>query len=198
MSAFDESYFNTGNYSNYLEREDRYVRLAKDVVGLYGSINLIHPDDSILDYGCATGFLLNGMHQQGFVNTYGYDISKWAVSKISSEHEIINLNKRNIFDHCFCLDVLEHMTDEDIISVFANFITSSILTVRIPVSLDGKQFYLSQSRLDKTHINCKKKQEWIHFLESLGYELLFTLNLSQIYDSSGVFCATFRGIHDGL
>jgi hypothetical protein len=198
MSVFDESYFNSGNYFNYLEREDRYIRLAKDIAGLYHSINLIHPNDSILDYGCATGFLLNGLHQQGLCNTYGYDISEWAKSKIKPEHKMIELNQRHIFDHCFCLDVLEHMTDEDIKSVFTQFVTSSVLTVRMPVSLDGKRFHLAQSRLDKTHINCKKRGECIDFLGLLGYELLFTLNLSQIYDSDGVFCATFKGARDGL
>lgn len=198
MSAFEESYFNTGNYFNYLERQDRYERLAKDISKLYSDTNLISPRDKILDYGCATGFLMNGLHKQGFCNTYGYDISKWATSKIKPEHKIIELNQRQVFDHCFCLDVLEHMTDEDIKSVFTKSFMSSVLTVRIPVSLDGEKFHLSQSLADKTHINCKRKQGWIELLGSLGYDLLFTLNLSQIYDSDGVFCAALKRRYNGL
>jgi|TARA_R110000744_G_scaffold238416_1_gene355896 hypothetical protein len=197
MNPFDEKYFTSGNYVDYLSRQGRYEKLAQDMLTLYNSINLISPHDDILDYGCATGLLLNGLHKHGFCNTHGYDISEWALSKVRSEHRILELNKKQSFDHCFCLDVLEHMTDQEIKFTFSK-LTAFILTVRIPCSLDGKGFHLAPSRADKTHINCKTREEWINFLGLLDYELLFTLNLSQIYDSDGVFCATFKGARNGL
>lgn len=197
MNPFDEEYFASGNYVDYLERQGRYEKLAEDILSLYNSINLIAPHDSILDYGCATGFLLNGLHKQGFCNTHGYDISEWALSRVQPEHQIIELNEKQAFDHCFCLDVLEHMTDQEIKFTFSK-LTAFILTVRIPCSLDGKKFHLAPSRADETHINCKTREEWTNLLGLLGYELMFTLNLAQIYDSDGVFCATFKGVRNGL
>ena len=67
----------------------------------------------------------------------------------------------------------------------------NVLIVRIPCSTNDKDFHLEISKKDKTHINCKTKKNWIKFLNKLGYSLIGTLNLKQIYDSDGVFCGLF-------
>ena len=34
LNAFDESYYKTVNYIDFLQRKDRYVKLAEDIDGL--------------------------------------------------------------------------------------------------------------------------------------------------------------------
>ena len=52
-----------------------------------------------------------------------------------------------------------------------NEINSNIILVRIPCSLEGqKDFYLEISRADKTHINCKSKNQWIDFFKKIGFK----------------------------
>lgn len=191
-NPYNENYFNSGNYIGYLERSERYNKLAQEIVELFQSIKFIDNEKSILDYGCATGFLLDGFYNLGLNKTSGYDISEWALSNIDrTKHKIITLAEKQSFDIGFFLDVLEHISDEDITSAL-NKISVRKMVVRIPCSIDGETFLLPQSKRDKTHINCKTKEGWIKFLDGLGYELVFCLNLKQIYDSDGVFCACFR------
>lgn len=191
QEIYDENYFTSNNYVDYLNRAERYHKLAEELVELYTSINLIHKTDTILDYGCAVGFLLDGLAILGFDKTYGYDISSWALSHLNTQHTLIGKDSNHVFDWGFFLDVLEHMEDLEIRQVF-NRLRFSLITIRIPCSIDGQTFYLHQSRKDETHINCKTSEDWTKLLNQCGYDQLFTLNLKQIYNSAGVFCACFR------
>ena len=192
-NLYDENYFNSGNYiGGYLGRSERYKRLSEEIYFLLRDVFLLDKDDNILDYGCAAGLLLDGFKELGFEKTFGYDISEWALDQVDKDsHHIIELEEKQKFEMAFFLDVLEHMTDSDICDVF-NKLNFEKFIVRIPCSTDGKTFHLPQSRLDKTHINCKIKKDWIALFDKLGYELVFRFNLHQIYDTDGVFCALFK------
>ena len=188
---YNEKYYKTGNYKNYLSKQKRYEKTAEELVHLLKQLKLDNKSIRILDYGCATGFLLDGFFKLGFKNTHGYDISEWALSKVGNHHNLISLHKKNYFDITTMLDVLEHMTDEQIYKAFDS-IKTNMLIVRIPVSTDfGKSFHLEVSRADPTHINCKQKQDWIELLDNNNYQFIFELNLNSIYSTDGVFCAIF-------
>lgn len=186
---YDEKYFSTLNYTNYLTRQDRYLKTAKELTELLSSISLINKEAFILDFGCSVGFLLDGLKSLGYTYCSGYDISKWASSIATKKgHELITFeHKYYTRDVVFCLDVLEHMTDEEIEEAF-NKIDTPTLVLRIPCSEDGKDFHLEVSRRDKTHINCKTKNKWETLLKQLGFKTFLTLNLLTIYDSPGVMC----------
>lgn len=191
-NPFTEEYFHSNNYKDYLFKRDRYLKMANELNEFFTKIKIsLKGDTKILDYGCAVGFLLDGLSECGAKNLNGYDISEWALSQINKKHNIIDISKPNNFDVMFCLDVLEHMNDEKIIDVFSN-IQSNILIVRIPCALEGQSdFHLEISKVDKTHINCKSKKQWIKFITQFGYDHFIKLNLNTIYDSDGVFCAAF-------
>lgn len=196
MIKYDEEYYKTVNYVDYMTRGERYAKTAFELADLLTKLNLINRSSQILDYGCAVGFLVNGFHKIGYEETYGYDISEWAknqAKELVGEHGIINDLKQFPLkiDIIISLDVFEHMTDKEIAAVFQT-VKSDVLIVRIPVSTDnGKSFHLEVSNKDKTHINCKTKEKWIRFLKQFGYKNCFKLNLLTIYDSDGVFCGLF-------
>lgn len=186
---FDESYYKTGNYVNYLEKKEKYNKLASELFHFLNTICISNKDLKILDYGCALGHLLDGIASLGFKGM-GYDISEWALQQASQKHKILNTWEvyQNKFDICFALDVLEHMNDEQV-SFFLQNINCELLIFRIPVSTNGgKSFVLDVSNNDITHVNCREKASWKKLLAENNFNTVISLNLNSIYDSEGVFC----------
>ena len=185
---YTEEYFKTMNYSNYLERKDRYFKSAKELDDLLTRICLLNKDDVILDYGCALGFLMAGFREMGYRNVWGYDISQWAVQQSRSiGNNMLDSYAGFRADVLVSLDVFEHMPDDEIAHVLDE-IQSKVLIARIPCSTDGGHtFHLEVSRVDPTHINCKDKEEWIEVFKE-RYAFVTRLNLITIYDSPGVAC----------
>ena len=189
MNKYNKKYFETLNYGGYLSRRDRYLRLAREIHELLITLQLVKKSSKFMDYGCAVGFLMEGLNELGYRNTYGYDISRWASAQARSKGlNILKSLESRTFDVMICLDVLEHMTDSEINKAFDQF-KSEIIIVRIPCSIDRKQFVLDISNKDRTHINLKTKGDWINLLNNLGYTTLLPLDLFTIYDTPGVMCA---------
>lgn len=186
---YDKNYFKHLNYTDYLERRERYLNHAKEIHETLSKLRLINMESKILDYGCAVGFLMEGFKELGYTNVYGYDVSKWAVKQAKNKGlNILSSLKDKSFDIVICLDVLEHMSDNEIKKVFKQF-NSKVIILRIPCSNDGKKFVLNVSNRDPSHINLKNKEGWLKLLNKLEYTTIFPLNLFTIYDSPGVMCA---------
>ncbi len=189
-NIYSEQYYTSGNYSNYLNKAERYNKFASEITNFLISIGINNKKSKILDFGCAVGFLLDGLKNCGYENIYGFDISDWAISITSNKHQTLSYNECNgeKFDITFALDVLEHMTDYEIDDFF-NKIHTKILIFRIPVSNNGgKNYVLDISNSDITHINCKEKNDWVSVLKAKNFIFYLPLNLSSIYDTEGVFC----------
>ena len=191
---FNQEYYQSINYTDYTLREQKYELTASDIAQL---LNL-STKDSLLDYGCALGFLLRGYKKIGLTNTFGFDISEWALDQTrnyglttSSDIDIIS---ERFYKLTTVLDVFEHMFDEEVHSVL-NKLTTEILLVRIPVKLEGEDdFHLEVSRKDASHVNCKTENEWIHFINHHGYVFDSFVNTESIYSSPGCFCGIFKRV----
>jgi SAM-dependent methyltransferase len=190
--VFDEQYYRTNNYTDYLSKRERYVKTAEEIQQVFHKFSVIDQQSTILDYGCSLGFLIKGFEKVGFKNVSGYDISDWAVEQARKNGCNILDHAQGTFDLGIFLDVLEHMTDQQILELFSKIRLDKVL-VRIPcaVAEEPNRFYLEVSRRDPTHINCKTDCDWIKLFERLGYLNCFRLNMSTIYDSPGCFCCLF-------
>ena len=185
---YDENYYNSINYSDYLSRANKYRATAKDLSNLLESLSIIKQGSSLLDYGCAVGFLSDALNSLGY-KCKGYDISEWAKQQARSKGVEILDKFEGDFDCVFYLDVLEHMTDEEITTCFKS-INTNYSIIRIPCSTDGgKTYHLKVSNQDPTHVNCKTKKEWNTFFKYLGIKTIISLNTFTVYDSDGVMCA---------
>jgi hypothetical protein len=185
---FDENYFKILNYTNYLDREDRYINLAKELISYLRTNQLISEHDKFLDFGAAIGFLTNSLKKLK-INCDAYDISEWARSEAKRRYDIdyIDYSEKK-YDCLIALDVFEHMTDKNIEHCIRIFNPVKII-VRIPCSTNGgKSYHLNVSNIDPTHINCKNKDDWFNFFEKLGYQKKIKFNLYTIYDTVGVMC----------
>jgi SAM-dependent methyltransferase len=189
MNSFTEEYYQSENYKNYLDRQERYRKTAKEIVELLSTIGMIKNKSTILDYGCAVGFLSKALLELGF-DPDSFDISEWATEQARNKGCRCVAQPADQYNVGFFLDVLEHMTIEDINTLLTKT-TFDYMVVRIPVSESDNptQFHLAISRKDPTHINCATADEWIDRFRGWGYHRCYRLNLKTIYDSPGCFCA---------
>ena len=207
MTQYSESYYTQNNYASYLEREDRYKRLAKDLhYDLFRKINFDKElkGEAVLDFGCAVGFLVKALTKLGY-DTYGYDISKWAtdyavkVVKNEEDHivtEFDNLCRSSSYKLMIALDVFEHLEEYELHDVLKKVFCDYIL-IRIPVTKKtGGKYILQVSENDPTHHIRWTKADWDLFFERHGFTQMFTLNLGSIYDTDGVFCAMYKNKYE--
>jgi SAM-dependent methyltransferase len=199
MNQYTKEYYSSSNYASYSERGERYAKLAKETTQLLTSIGLISKQPYILDYGCATGHLIQGLKDLGYAAVEGIDISDFARQECTKKRFRV-FKDWNEWSKCissflspnlvYALDVLEHMTVEEVLE-FLEMTRNSTLVIRIPVaSIVGESFHLEVSRKDPTHINCRTKHQWEQLIERIRPNCkILRLNLNTIYDSEGVFCA---------
>ena len=117
MNQYNKDYYKSVNYVSYLNRKPKYVKHVHEIDSLLKSFNLISANSKILDYGCAVGFLIEGFKEAGYQNIEGYDISEWAVQQCKSKNiNMLEAVDSINYDLICCLDVLEHMPDDDIIN----------------------------------------------------------------------------------
>lgn len=184
---YNELYYKSNNYVDYLERSDRYVALANEIHSLLKSLSL--NIDPVLDFGCAVGFVTQAMLDLGYT-VEGVEISEWALEQCRRKN--LNVSNTPNYDKeygvVFALDVLEHMNESEL-NEFVDNIKTKTMIVRVPICLEeGEDYYFDVANNDKTHIIKWTSQQWDNLFRSKGYFTL-KLNLSTIYSSLGGYCA---------
>ena len=103
---FDQEYYESNNYTNYLYRQDRYIRLSEEVSDFLDKMNLLK--EPVLDFGCAVGFLFKGLEKR-VDECYGVDISEWALEQARKRGHDVSTQVNWNLDHgvVFGLDVFE-------------------------------------------------------------------------------------------
>lgn len=185
MNVFDKSYYESNNYTDYLGRGDRYLRLEEDLFDILKKFNM--DQGPRLDFGCAVGFLLEGLNRREG-HSYGSDISEYALEECRKKGLYTQKTPDWSLLHStvFALDVLEHISESELNTFFDKIRTKCII-FRIPVCAKGEDDYvLEVSRNDPSHIIRWNKSQWQERFRSAGY-LPLDLNLSTIYCSEGVY-----------
>ena len=190
MIPFDKDYFQSANYTNYLDRQEKYSRTAEEIFDRLKTFGLLNKKSSLLDYGCAVGFLSHGFRELGIDDIDSYDISEWAKEQARMRGCRVVGSIKEYYNIGIFLDVLEHINDGGIDTVFHKTRFGSVL-VRIPCSVSEQpnKFYLEVSRRDPTHINCKTPEQWIAKFKEFGYNTCLPVTMNTIYNSPGCFCA---------
>jgi len=190
MIPFDKDYFQSANYTNYLDRQEKYSRTAEEIFDRLKTFGLLNKKSSMLDYGCAVGFLSHGFRELGIDDIDSYDISEWAKEQAQMRGCRVVESLKDYYNIGIFLDVLEHINDSGIDTVFHKTRFGSVL-VRIPCSVPEQpnKFYLEVSRRDPTHINCKTPEQWIAKFKGFGYNTCLPVTMNTIYNSPGCFCA---------
>ena len=128
------------------------------------------------------------MEDRGYEDVRGVDISEWAIDQCKQKgldcSQKVDYNEH--WGLTFCLDVLEHMSEEEV-DEFLDQLISDAIVFRVPVCAnEGEDYVLECSRKDPTHQIRWTAEQWIEKMEYNGY-LVLSMNLPTIYSSDGVF-----------
>jgi SAM-dependent methyltransferase len=170
VNPFNRDYFENGvkmgisGYENYCWRPTRSFSEAIELINRFNF-------NTILDYGCAKGFLVHALRQLG-KEAYGEDISDYALENCDP-HVICYLSKpsdRKV-DFIFCKDVLEHIEWEQLNSELAHLRERCNQALFIVPLGDHGTFRIREYEIDKTHLNKKDEDWWISKLTISGFKI---------------------------
>jgi Methyltransferase domain len=144
------------------ERSEHWLNFFANVAD--GIVRNLHPV-SVLDAGCAMGFLVEALHARG-VDARGLDISEYAISQV---HESVRdrcsvaslaepIERR--YDLIVSIEVLEHIPPAEIDRVIANLCRS---TDRLLLSTTPEDFG------EATHLNVQAPDAWSAALAREGF-----------------------------
>lgn len=150
----------------YIRNEHRWVdffgRIADEIV------RSLQPK-SVLDVGCAIGFLVEALWQRG-VRAYGIDISEYAIGqvprnlqefcRVASVTGPLPAEFPERFDLITCIEVLEHIPKDDAPDAVKNMAsrTGCILFSSTPEDIE-----------EPTHLNVRPVLYWLQLFAELGF-----------------------------
>lgn len=171
---YDKDYFERGVetgkslYSNYRWIPELTIPMCAELIMQLK----IGPEDTILDFGCAKGFIVKALrllHREA----YGVDISEYAIkqasedvaqylSPVSSAGPYPVFGNKRYYDWAIAKDVLEHIAYNDIDRVLAN-LSDVCHNAFIVVPLgNSDKYYVDSYELDVTHIIREELDWWAH------------------------------------
>lgn len=179
-SDYDRRYYESGLGPRYDESEPHwrnfFGQVAEEIV------RQLSPR-TVLDAGCATGFLVGALAERG-VDSAGVDISEYAVSaavrgaegrlKIGSLTD--GLEGR--WDLIVCIEVLEHMQSLDIQRAIDNICNS---TDRVLFSSTPHDFD------EPSHINVRPVANWVSWFAQRGFFRRTDIDASFVSPWAAVF-----------
>jgi hypothetical protein len=132
--------------------------------------------DTVLDYGCAKGYLVNAfrlLHREA----YGYDISDYAVANAHPDAiKYVSNTLSNFYDWIISKDVFEHIPYEDILNVMVDLSNRCRnMFVIVPLGMINdkgeKQYAVPAYELDKTHIIREDIGWWKNLFVKSGFDV---------------------------
>jgi SAM-dependent methyltransferase len=157
--SYYEHYWGSGGA---YERNAQWLGFFEAVAA--GIVREIHPL-SVLDAGCAMGFLVEALVKQG-VDAQGIDISNYAISRVDESIRdrcrVASLTEPlgRRYDLITCIEVIEHVPPEDTETVLANLsqATDMLLLSTTP-----------QDYGEPTHLNVQPPEFWSAALAHHGF-----------------------------
>jgi 2-polyprenyl-3-methyl-5-hydroxy-6-metoxy-1,4-benzoquinol methylase len=121
------------------------------------------PIKTVMDFGAGTGVYSDAFHNEGY-ETFVYEI--WDEHKVYIKENAPHLNiidKPITTDLMAFIEVAEHMTDKEILSLFKSVKPTYVLFSSTSEKTDYDEQW--------GHINVKPQAEWVAMFKKLGYEL---------------------------
>ena len=159
-STYDSDYFMRGRetgkslYEDYRWLPEATLSMVAQVIG---HLRIAH-DDTVLDFGCARGYVVKAFREMGY-DARGVDVSEWAIRN-ADENTKPYLQRttdapalgEHEFDWVIAKDVLEHIEEvRTTIDTLMKCAKKGVFVV-VPLSLsDGQPYVILPYEKDVTH-----------------------------------------------
>lgn len=190
---YDREYFEDGLatgkslYNGYRWMPERSFREAMAIIDAF---DVCRDKHSILDYGCAKGFLVKALRMLGR-DAFGCDVSRYAVCtaeeyarpyvRLVVEDKIPFPGR---FYLCVAKDVFEHL-DESELDILLPILKARCkrLFVVVPIG-DGDRFIVPEYNYDSTHKIAQTVEWWATLFNRHKFEEIFSFpTMSGIKDN---------------
>lgn len=176
---YDEDYYERGvecgisGYSNYRWLPELTIPMAMTIIDTLS----ISPRQSILDFGCAKGYVVKALRMLRRDAT-GVDISPYAIEQsdpgvAGHVHLIESLDTwrdTRTFDFALAKDVLEHVPHEAIHEVVGGLASRARCVMAVVPLGDGERYIIDAYERDVTHVIREPAQWWAdRFGEHFGH-----------------------------
>jgi len=177
-NQFDQDYYENGikkGISGYESYKWIPTRSIPEAITICENIGFT----SVLDFGCAKGFLVHALTLLG-KEAVGVDISEYALQnclpQVKDQLFLLDkpLSEMGLkTDLLIAKDVLEHIPEENIDETLSEFykICNQALLV-IPLG-ENDLFRIKEYEIDKTHVTRKDEEWWINKIKKAGFELVY-------------------------
>lgn len=182
-SFFDENYFRDGKRSKKSLYEDyRWLpELTQPLAAAICKFTGITKRDVVLDYGCARGYLVRALIQNG-IEAFGLDISEYAINHSDTlvREKLHHLTTETLteaigklgcskVDWLIAKDVFEHIDPFVLHETLCDASRLGIqLYVLVPLG-DAGRYRIPDYELDASHIIAENEIWWCEFFASSGY-----------------------------
>jgi len=171
-TLYDKDYYENGVvtgkslYTNYQWMPELTIPMCCDLVRSLG----ITETESVLDYGCAKGYMVRGLRLLG-IDAYGYDISRYALDNAPSDvmSHLYSTYPCRHFDWIISKDVFEHIPYSSLSGIL-NSLECKKLFVAVPLGKDG-HYEVPAYELDTTHVIREPLEWWIDEIEKAGFHI---------------------------
>lgn len=178
MNKFNKDYYENGKklgislYEEYKWIPELTIPFCKIICNRLS----INKNNTILDYGCAKGFMVKAFTIMGY-KAYGVDISEYAINNCDPEiKDKLKLIKhpqeiKNKFTWIIAKDVLEHIEYKDLEEIIKSMKQiSKNLFVIIPLA-KNKTYIIPDYEKDCTHIIKEDVEWWVNTFQRCGFEV---------------------------
>ncbi len=162
-------------YGGYVSNQNYWSEINSEIIDFFK----IEKSQSFLDIGCAKGYMIESLINNGFLKCYGIDSSEYAIKSSPSlvKEKLINASllhipfPTNFFDFSVCIDVLQEIPVKIIPAAIReiNRVSKQSLIVLPAIKSEEKcerELFLNWSITAQT---AKTKMEWQELLQECGY-----------------------------
>jgi SAM-dependent methyltransferase len=169
---YNRDYFENGIatkrslYTNYRWLPERTIPMCAKLQAQLP----IKPGETVLDYGCAKGFVVKALRLLG-VKAWGYDVSEYAISCAPEDVAafVSTTMPPGRFDWTIAKDVLEHVPYGRLEATISA-IPSHKLFVVVPLGSRGRYNVEAYER-DDTHVIREPLEWWLAKVELAGFSV---------------------------
>ncbi len=173
---YNEDYFLRGQelgisgYTNYRYLPDMTLPMVASMV----SHLKIDPADTILDFGCARGYVVRAFREMGYV-AKGYDLSTWAIDNCDPEVKghVFHVDADSNIDPndwVIAKDVLEHIENAaDVVTALMDAARKGVFAVVPLAGYDGGHYVVEEYEKDVTHFHRLSLASWVRMFLRPGW-----------------------------